>query len=472
MSHHVLSVLLSSSLERFPDSHATLVSESFGLSEYSRSNLSATLDARHKALVSKDKPIHTARSIFVELDYLLKGTLLCLSHAHGLELYRYLLSQITHILMVRPLKRLLDLHGIRYADTDNIRKLRKHLSCFRKRLGHGKCAEDEPTVTGTARHIVSNGGWFVISTSRSQLKPSPRSLAVVATSYAPFRTKTRFVADDVIATDGDDTSRPACYHANYLVSKRADARFSQLIHTDGRITSVVPHVSMRDEHRTSLGSGNAPVYSRIFEMHEVNVYHPTYHESIQIERHRRDLRERRNVEGLGCELSETGKRCSVCTVLLNDPYLPSYYLPPAHGSSAVWDRFQTWVGEPVDRDDGTHYFHATCCLYVDWPFQADIIGILESIVELDDDKTTASEQSWLQKNSVMVTACHHGLRGATSMTGNPNPNFSPGHNRSPTCCQDTSSQQYRDPRTKKIMGQGDVVEAYQLDSHSSMFIRI
>ncbi|KAJ7897496.1 hypothetical protein B0H13DRAFT_1884606 [Mycena leptocephala] len=163
--------------------HATLVSKSLGLSEYSRSNLSATLDARRKALrlISEDKPIHTARSIFVKLDYLPKGTL-SLSHAHGLEvpsnvnlptlrdsiathiamsrcrsrealacsqislqsespvasgsddpstrsqLYRYLLSQIAPILTVRPLKRLLDLHGIRYVDTDNIRKIRKHLS--------------------------------------------------------------------------------------------------------------------------------------------------------------------------------------------------------------------------------------------------------------------------------------------------------------------------------------------------------
>ncbi|KAJ7915261.1 hypothetical protein B0H13DRAFT_1872219 [Mycena leptocephala] len=164
--------------------HATLVSKSLGLSEYSRSNLSATLDARRKALISEDKPIHTARSIFVKLDYLPKGTL-SLSHAHGLEvpsnvnlptlrdsiathiamsrcrsrealacsqislqsespvasgsddpstrsqLYRYLLNQIAPILTVRPLKRLLDLHGIRYVDTDNIRKIRKHLSSLK-----------------------------------------------------------------------------------------------------------------------------------------------------------------------------------------------------------------------------------------------------------------------------------------------------------------------------------------------------
>lgn len=184
ISYDVLSIILSSSLELFPDSHATLVSKSLGLSEYSRSNLSATLDVRRKALISEDKPIHTARSIFVKLDYLPKGTL-SLSHAHRLEipsnvnlptlrdsiathiamsrcrsrealacsqislqsespvasgsddpstrsqLYRYLLSQIAPILTVRPLKRLLDLHGIRYVDTDNIRKIRKHLSSLK-----------------------------------------------------------------------------------------------------------------------------------------------------------------------------------------------------------------------------------------------------------------------------------------------------------------------------------------------------
>jgi hypothetical protein len=130
----------------------------------------------------------------------------------------------------------------------------------------------------------------VISTSRSQLKPSLRSLAVVATSYAPFHTITRFVADGVIATDRDDTSRVSIWYfplkcltrTQLVITQTTWCQNGQLIHTDGErepamimskdgltssgpsdpgwITSIVPHVSMRDKHRTSLGSKNTPVY--------------------------------------------------------------------------------------------------------------------------------------------------------------------------------------------------------------------
>ncbi|KAJ7865103.1 hypothetical protein B0H13DRAFT_2353165 [Mycena leptocephala] len=67
------------------------------------------------------------------------------------RLQMYILRQIGPILFVRPMKRLLDLHDIRYTDTDNIRKLRSHLHSFLNRLDRGN-SEDEPSVAGSARH--------------------------------------------------------------------------------------------------------------------------------------------------------------------------------------------------------------------------------------------------------------------------------------------------------------------------------
>jgi hypothetical protein len=105
MSYHVLSVLLSSSPERFPDTHAALVAESLGLANKSKSNLVMQLSARRKILVTEHPTTQTANSIFVDLDTLPKGTLLSLAFAHGLEVPENANSKVlrdsiaTHIAM-------------------------------------------------------------------------------------------------------------------------------------------------------------------------------------------------------------------------------------------------------------------------------------------------------------------------------------------------------------------------------------
>ncbi|KAJ7914368.1 hypothetical protein B0H13DRAFT_1873046 [Mycena leptocephala] len=68
------------------------------------------------------------------------------------RLQMHIIRQIAPILPVRPLKRLLDMHDIRYASTDKIRKLRNRLDSFLDRLDRGKHNNDEPTVMGSARH--------------------------------------------------------------------------------------------------------------------------------------------------------------------------------------------------------------------------------------------------------------------------------------------------------------------------------
>ncbi|KAJ7861912.1 hypothetical protein B0H13DRAFT_2354905 [Mycena leptocephala] len=205
MSYHVLSVLLSSSPERFPDTHAALVAESLGLANKSKSNLVMQLSAQRKILVTEHTTTQTAKSIFVDLDTLPNGTLLSLAFVHGLEvpenanskvlrdsiathiamgfctrelpsslacsaislqsdshvtsgsddpstrLQMHIMRQIAPILAAQLLKRLLDMHDVTYADTDNLRKLRHHLQSFLDRLDYGKCSEDEPSIMGSAR---------------------------------------------------------------------------------------------------------------------------------------------------------------------------------------------------------------------------------------------------------------------------------------------------------------------------------
>ncbi|KAJ6483559.1 hypothetical protein C8R47DRAFT_1217638 [Mycena vitilis] len=63
-----------------------------------------------------------------------------------------ILRQVAPVLTVRPLRRLLDMHDVRYKDTDNLKKLRRRLSSFVDRLERGKQGEDDLVLTGTARN--------------------------------------------------------------------------------------------------------------------------------------------------------------------------------------------------------------------------------------------------------------------------------------------------------------------------------
>ncbi|KAJ7912632.1 hypothetical protein B0H13DRAFT_2271439 [Mycena leptocephala] len=65
----------------------------------------------------------------------------------------------------------------------------------------------------------------------------------------------------------------------------------------------------------------------------------------------------------------------------------------------------------TDRDNGDHSFHATCFLYGGTPFQAIILGVLKSVVRLNDtDKTAISEKIWDEVMTTTVLAlsprCH------------------------------------------------------------------
>lgn len=84
MSFSVISTLLSSSLERLPDTHVALVAEALGLTEFTRSHLNQHLHSRRNSLVSQHAVTYPARLVFSDLDSLPKGTLIAVALAHGL----------------------------------------------------------------------------------------------------------------------------------------------------------------------------------------------------------------------------------------------------------------------------------------------------------------------------------------------------------------------------------------------------
>jgi hypothetical protein len=61
------------------------------------------------------------------------------------------MRQIAPILTIRALRRLLDMHGVKYAVTDNLSKLRNHLYSFLHHLDCGKGADVDITSLGIER---------------------------------------------------------------------------------------------------------------------------------------------------------------------------------------------------------------------------------------------------------------------------------------------------------------------------------
>ncbi|KAJ7635439.1 hypothetical protein B0H17DRAFT_1217281 [Mycena rosella] len=61
----------------------------------------------------------------------------------------HIIEQITPILKVRALRRLLELHDVAYAESDEAKQLRRHLTGFMKRLLTRKRVEGTHTVPGT-----------------------------------------------------------------------------------------------------------------------------------------------------------------------------------------------------------------------------------------------------------------------------------------------------------------------------------
>jgi hypothetical protein len=69
----------------------------------------------------------------------------------AVHLQVYIMCQIAPILTSRALRHLLDMHGVKYALTDKLSKLLKHLYSFLHSLDRGKGIDEDITLTGTAR---------------------------------------------------------------------------------------------------------------------------------------------------------------------------------------------------------------------------------------------------------------------------------------------------------------------------------
>ncbi|KAJ7496416.1 hypothetical protein FB451DRAFT_1162567 [Mycena latifolia] len=86
MSFAALSLLLSSSADRLPDLPVQILSKSFGWAEFSRETVLRELSLRRNSLVVQHATVHSAVTVLDSIDKLPKGTLLALSHAHGIPI--------------------------------------------------------------------------------------------------------------------------------------------------------------------------------------------------------------------------------------------------------------------------------------------------------------------------------------------------------------------------------------------------
>ncbi|KAJ7917124.1 hypothetical protein B0H13DRAFT_1870643 [Mycena leptocephala] len=122
MSFHVLSTLLSASAERFPDTHFILVAESLGLCDPSRTRLLQNLNQLRKVLLADYVYMYPTKA----------DTLIAPGSVDdpATRLQIYIMRQIAPALTSRALRRLLDMHGVKYAATDKFSKLHRHLFSF------------------------------------------------------------------------------------------------------------------------------------------------------------------------------------------------------------------------------------------------------------------------------------------------------------------------------------------------------
>ncbi|KAJ7858292.1 hypothetical protein B0H13DRAFT_2573600 [Mycena leptocephala] len=78
-------------------------------------------------------------------------SLACSAEDASSHLQAYIMCQIAPVLAARPLKHLLDMHGIKYSENFKLRHLCSHLYSFLDCLERGKCAGDELSLNGSAR---------------------------------------------------------------------------------------------------------------------------------------------------------------------------------------------------------------------------------------------------------------------------------------------------------------------------------
>ncbi|KAJ7240296.1 hypothetical protein C8J57DRAFT_1527738 [Mycena rebaudengoi] len=95
------------------------------------------------------------------------------------RLQLYILRQVAPTLKLRPLRRLLDMHDVSYSDKENVKKLRRKLQSFMRRLERGKDGDDTIPLTGTA-HLGRRQEFKHLRSEWPQLEISQLLYAVAA----------------------------------------------------------------------------------------------------------------------------------------------------------------------------------------------------------------------------------------------------------------------------------------------------
>jgi hypothetical protein len=210
MMYSVISMLVSASEERLPDSRMEFVASSLGLSDKSRLRFNLFLDQKRTRLVEEQASKSPLDVLFNRLENLPKGTLVAIAQAHGIRFAKtpsasevkstlmhhistgfcssreghssylgcssvsqefdpytaepgtagdpatmlqiHIIQQIAPVLNIRSLRRLLDLHDVSYKSSDPIKKLRLRLKGFLQRLIRGKYGDSSDfSLTGSKR---------------------------------------------------------------------------------------------------------------------------------------------------------------------------------------------------------------------------------------------------------------------------------------------------------------------------------
>jgi hypothetical protein len=142
----------------------------------------------------------------------------------------YIMRQVAPILSVKPLKRLLDMHDIKYPETAKLKNLRNCLYSFLDRLDRGKFAVDDISLSGTARRA-----------RRRELK----RLRAEWPQVVPDHLKRRLIRDFNLEISASNLATFACGSCNELCPV-TDKRSIGLEEFDLDLLSRPDHVSSND----------------------------------------------------------------------------------------------------------------------------------------------------------------------------------------------------------------------------------